>query len=894
MTRLKTLALLTGSLAAAVTPSAAYYHYVHYLNSSPPYSVIFEKFDLTALPDKTVTFFVSTSGPASFTPNDSFPSVLAQIRNATEVWNAVASSDLRVAFGGLQAAGTPQNVPAGEVVFEEIPPGVLAYAGHQVPTNVLATAADGTQFVPITESFIHLNINLTPLPGIVSSEGYTGPSYSELFFTVLVHEIGHCIGLQHTFTSATMSTAVSRATNRARPLDADDIAGVSMLYPARGFPAGYGSISGQVTMGGQGVHMASVVAILPNGSAVSNLTNPDGTYEIDGLPPGDYWVYVHPLPPPADANITSPLSPDGVTQVAPSGPFVSTFYNGANGTWDPTQFTPVPIAQGDSRGNINFSVQPRSAVEVYDVTSYWYPPDSYPGSDPGYLQPAYLNANNPNPAAGGNAAPQAVAQGAGIASGTSSTDVQTNVQSVLALGAPGGWLVDNGPSAYWDQITTLLAMPFNYPSPPALGPEHLLFTLPDDIFVLPQAIQVVQNPPPVVTAVTPNPDGSVTVAGTGLSATSQVYFDSLPGRVRVPYATNQSDSTGLSGSVLVVPPPGASSQTASLTVYNPDGQNSTFLHSQTQPFTYSYAQTDPPAAVISVPSMPHGSTLSLPQGISAMVDITTSNMQFVKGMTTLGFGSGDVAVRQLWVKDATHAIANVTVSPSAIRQSTVASVISGFQVYQQTPGFQVAPANPNLPVVNLPVSNTFYPVQNSLYPGAYASLYGQNLQAGAGAPAIALAGQSAFILYTSPTQINFVIPLSVPTGPAVLTFRNGAIQAYPVVVQIDPPPPVIVGAASAAGVALGAGQTAAPPDTVTLTVSGMDPAVLTTPSRVAVAEGGVSIPGFTIQQAQDGSGNMLIQFRLTASVTGAQVPVTVSLDGDLSLPTYINIAAPTT
>ena len=40
-------------------------------------------------------------------------------------------------------------------------------------------------------------------------------------------------------------------------------------------------------MHGQGVHMASVVAILPNGSAVSSLTNPDGHYEIDGLPPGE-------------------------------------------------------------------------------------------------------------------------------------------------------------------------------------------------------------------------------------------------------------------------------------------------------------------------------------------------------------------------------------------------------------------------------------------------------------------------------------------------------------------------------------------------------------------------------------------------------------------------------
>jgi uncharacterized protein (TIGR03437 family) len=229
----------------------------------------------------------------------------------------------------------------------------------------------------------------------------------------------------------------------------------------------------------------------------------------------------------------------------------------------------------------------------------------------------------------------------------------------------------------------------------------------------------------------------------------------------------------------------------------------------------------------------------------------------------------------------------VTVAANALQQETAASVISGFQVYEQASGFQVIPANPSLAIISLPVTNAFYPVQNSLYPGSIASLYGQTLQAAGSTPGITLAGQNAQILYTSPTQINFVIPVGVPAGPAVLTLQG----ALPLVLQIDPPPPVIVGAASAAGVALGAAQSAAPGNTITLIVTGLDPAVLSAASRVGVAEGGVSIPVFTIQQAQDNSGDLLIQFALTASVTGQQVPVTVSLDGDLSMPFYINIAS---
>ncbi len=93
-------------------------------------------------------------------------------------------------------------------------------------------------------------------------------------------------GSNAAFTSSAMSQATTRTTSLVRVIDADDVAGISVLYPAASFSSQFGSISGRVLFtNGQPVHLASVVAIRSGASAVSAFTNPDGTYRIDGIPP---------------------------------------------------------------------------------------------------------------------------------------------------------------------------------------------------------------------------------------------------------------------------------------------------------------------------------------------------------------------------------------------------------------------------------------------------------------------------------------------------------------------------------------------------------------------------------------------------------------------------------
>ena len=73
------------ALLAAVSGQAAY-HYIHYPNRTN-FTPIYEKFNLAALPNNTVTFFVADQAP-NFYPNNEFGSVLSQVRRAAAAWNS--------------------------------------------------------------------------------------------------------------------------------------------------------------------------------------------------------------------------------------------------------------------------------------------------------------------------------------------------------------------------------------------------------------------------------------------------------------------------------------------------------------------------------------------------------------------------------------------------------------------------------------------------------------------------------------------------------------------------------------------------------------------------------------------------------------------------------------
>jgi uncharacterized protein (TIGR03437 family) len=829
-------ALVIAALACSALPAPAYYHFIHYINGvSVP-----EKFDLSTLPSKTVNVFVSENGPQIYSQTDTFNSVLSQIRQATAVWNGVSTSDLRVAFGGLENGTTPQNTPGGDIVFEDLPPGLYGYGGPTTVANPVTTA-NGTAFMPIVRSTVHLNLNLTVLPG---------PSYQETFFMTVVHELGHALGLQHTFTSATMSQATTRSTNLSRPLDSDDIAGISVLYPNASF-AQFGSIAGRITVAGQGASFASVVAIRPGAGAVSAVTNLDGTFRIDGIPPGQYFLYVHAIPP--DANIYGPWNADG-SLAASSGLVNTLFYPG---TTVVAQAGAIPVVAGQVtstvNGNpVNIATSTRSVVSLYDDVIY-----SYFNNNTIAVQPGFVNIQT------GNAT--VVASGYGLGANGQSPGL-----GVQFLGGQAT-ILPNGIRPYQASGYTYIALDLGFPLGGQTGPQHVVYNVPGDMYVLPSALTLTQKTPPTVTAAGLNPDGTVTVTGTNWGSDTRIYFDGLPTTIT---ALNAS-----AGTAVVQIPPGANGQQATVTAYNGDGQNSQLLQSAS-PVTYAYGAS-------AVPVVTSVSPASLPAGAEAMVDITGTGFNFVQGPNAVGFGTSDVLVRRIYVLSANHLQVDVSVAQGAAISTSDLSVFSGFQMATAGGAFQITAAVPGLPTP-LPVMTNALSGLNGAYPGGIVSIYGLNL-AGASTPVVSIQGQPVGVLYASATQLNLQLPTTLTPGLATLIVNTGALTSFPVDVTIDPLPAGFNAIQYGNGNYVDATHPIHQGDAIIVTLNNFAPAgTPIDPSRVQALVGTVLHPVYQVTPI--GSVYQVSFVMNPNDPVGTAEELVIYLDGHSSYPAFVPVA----
>jgi hypothetical protein len=250
-----------------------------------------------------VRYFVTDRGAAGVTS--------AQFRDATAraftTWQNVKTATVSATFAGLTSA-SPDDEDGQNTLGFLTRPDLERVLGS---TSYLIDDTTGE----ILEADIFFNASF---PWSVASGGESGKYDLE---SIILHETGHLFGLGHSALGETelqagggrrviaaesvmFPIAFSPGNINDRTPRADDIAGLSEIYPATGFSSDSGSMSGRVTKNGQGVLGAHVVAFNPaTGALVGNFTqDKQGNVTISSLAPGLYIVRVEPID---DADLES-------------------------------------------------------------------------------------------------------------------------------------------------------------------------------------------------------------------------------------------------------------------------------------------------------------------------------------------------------------------------------------------------------------------------------------------------------------------------------------------------------------------------------------------------------------------------------------------------------------
>ena len=814
----RSVAIVAAALALS-TGAQGYYHFVRYLSRTAPWNPVYERFDVDALQNKTVPFLIAEQSPV-LPAGDNYAGLVSQIRLAAKAWNDIPSSDIRLGFGGFFTPGALHSTPVIEVVFDGLPPGVLAKGG---PT-IKADPTDGGNglFIPILKSTMIL-------PAAPER-----PSWSEESFLTMVHEMGHCLGLQHTLTSSVMSTEVTRGTTKALPIGSDDVAGLTVLYPIRGAAVLTGTITGRVTLSGAGVNLASVVALPLDGGAISALTKPDGSFRIEGVPPGTYYVYAHPLPPTVagqsfDAGITPPRDLDGRFLNAGTS-FDTLFY-----TREGNRAEAVSISEGSSE-TVNFAVTRRAAPSVFGVQTFSFPAQLA-------VRPAHLTA--------ASARSFIVASGFGL-------------NSSAAVGIIGGsaTIPAGGVKPYSvDARFVQMDLQFNITS--GQGTRHLTFTQNNDLYVLPSAFRLTKLPPPSIASASATIDAGgsrvVVIAGTNLSPETQILFNGVAAQVR--------SVDGVNGSMVVTPPPGVPGEVARVVAFNRDGQSSLFVQA---PSAYEFEGAEASGFVVS--------PTSLPAGAETVVEVTGVNGAFSQAYTGIAFGSSAIQVRRVWVTGPNRILLNVAVAPNATPGAGTVSVLNGLRIMSLPGGFQITGASPRLSMLRGPVTDASTGRQE-IAAGATAQVRligplaeAQNLQ-------VTVADRPATGVANSSGLLTFRLPAGLTPGPAVVRVAAGSEAALPLALIVDLPTPV-VNFATISGTRVDALRPARPGELVSVSVTGLgDPGTDVSPSRVQVI---VGIAVHNAVQATPSNGSHLVQFVLDPGMGAGTQPLSVSIDGRLS------------
>ena len=254
-----------------------------------------------------VRYFVSDVGVSGVSSGQLHDAVVRSFNT----WHAVASATVDSQFVGFTSASPVEEDDMSTIGFDNRPDLERTLAA----THYVVDTRSGQ----ILEADIFLN---AAFPWSVAEAGEAGSYDVE---SITTHEIGHLFGLGHSALGETelegggrsliasgavmFPIAFSAGNITGRTLFPDDVAGISDLYPSATFRSSTGTLEGTVTLNGQGLFGAHIVALnLSTGAMIGGFAlEPSGHFVIGGLAPGTYIARVEPLD---DGDVGSFLSAD--------------------------------------------------------------------------------------------------------------------------------------------------------------------------------------------------------------------------------------------------------------------------------------------------------------------------------------------------------------------------------------------------------------------------------------------------------------------------------------------------------------------------------------------------------------------------------------------------------
>ena len=237
--------------------------------------------------------WVDSSGETREPPFGNPADVVPFFRTALEAWSGLGTADIRWEVSGVDPS-------VDHVEFDDDRPTFFVDPDANAGSYARRTVKRWRGGWVISDC----DVPLSPWAAAAVDENPWWPQ-------VLIHEVGHCLGLAHAgayprnndhrqdLGSFGIDPLMSYGPFTTGHLAPDDRVGASLLRPSPSWAISTGAIAGSVTSAESPAPFVQVFASRVSGGvatdAVGSFTNGEGAFIIEGLEPGQYLLWAGPL-----------------------------------------------------------------------------------------------------------------------------------------------------------------------------------------------------------------------------------------------------------------------------------------------------------------------------------------------------------------------------------------------------------------------------------------------------------------------------------------------------------------------------------------------------------------------------------------------------------------------